>query len=125
MGANGSYTPNVVNVANVNIDSSLVNKHIYLQVGSVVQVVGVVQPLPESVGLRTFDFNIDLPIPSNFGESNDLTGTGLAWEGPNRSAVMVGADTDANQARISVIRFNNNLSNNNFTVSYTFQYIVN
>jgi hypothetical protein len=81
----GVYTPTVTNVAN--LDATTAYQCLYLRVGSVVLVAGLVDADPTAAATLT-RVGISLPFASNFGALEDLAGTAHAADIAGQGAAV-------------------------------------
>jgi len=86
----GTYTPTITNVSN--ITSSTANKAHYMRVKNEVTVFGRLAIAPTGAG--AVEFRISLPISSNLGNANDLSGLGQTYSTIGDSIVITGDVTN-------------------------------
>ena len=91
----GTYTPTIDDTTN--IDSTVAEPCMYIRMGSIVHVSGLVQINPTSSGILT-QVGITLPFSTDFGTSKDCTGVASAM-GQADGAEIYG-DTGNNWARL-------------------------
>ena len=84
-GGDGTYTPTLTNVANVDATTAAVCQ--YIRIGSTVTVSGTLALDATAAGTFT-QVGISLPIASNFASVNQCAGTGVGDGGSNGSGVI-------------------------------------
>lgn len=114
----GTYTPTVNGVSNISSISS--DPCSYLRVGSVVSVACRVLITCTSASATSSEFNMSLPVASNFTDNFDLRGLiGGSSGGVNENGV-IGADAANDRAQVF---FGCNISGS-LGRSLKFQYVV-
>lgn len=91
--ASGTYTPDLFIVANIDNDPPTVTQCQYLRVGGVVTVSGKVTLNPTLTATST-QLGISLPIASNIGANEDLSGVAFASGIAGQGAAILGDATN-------------------------------
>lgn len=115
----GTYTPTITNV--VNVAASSAPHAIYMRIGNIVHVSGIVNIDPTTAATAT-QFRISLPIASDLTAAGDLVGVGAEGSVVNTSgsAAIIDVDTTNDCAIVSYACMDG--SNHGF--SFSFQYII-
>lgn len=118
--ASGRFTPALTNGAN--IASSSANSCLYLRVGNIVTVSGVISCATTAAANTLSVISMTLPISSNLASTLDARGSGSreAASGTAYSAVSIEGDATNDRATFTF----NSTSTSNLNVSFTFQYEI-
>lgn len=109
----GTYTPTLTNVSNV--AASIAFQCQYMRLGSVVMVSGRVDV--DVTSAASAQLGISLPIASNFGATEDCSGTAFSAEVAGRGAA-IRADTTNDRAELAFIAVDLNNRSMNFIFAY-------
>jgi hypothetical protein len=116
--SSGTYTPTASGLSG--FDSVTPGLALYTRIGNIVTVSGVITADPSTTG--TVQFDLSLPIASNFAGSNACSGAGqfAMDQGSNARVVRIVGDATTDKASF---RFNSAITASE-TLTYTYQYLV-
>lgn len=115
--AQGTYTPTLTNVAN--LDASTAYSCQYIRIGSTVTVSGRVDIDPTLAATST-QLGISLPVASNFANSNECAGTAFASGIATQGAAIL-ADTTNDRAQLQYI--SGDITNQAMYFTFTYRII--
>ena len=116
----GTYRPTVGLLASGNIVGATTTMANWKRVGNIVTVSGEFEVKPTTTLTATF-FDLTLPVPSNFTQNYNLSGTAVSGATFTNMSAVVYADVTNDKAKVQFI--STDVTNNN-TWSYFYQYEV-